>query len=68
MPKNAKRAKITSIAPGLEIPMMTAWKKSFSEYDGVESSCFILRKGSLSARLQPRSVTMIPPPTIIRVL
>ena len=31
IPKNANRAKITKMAPGLEIPIITACRKSFRE-------------------------------------
>ena len=65
IPKNANNAKMTKIAPGLEIPMITAWKKSLREYDGVGSSFFIFRKGSLKAMLHPKRVTTIPPTTMM---
>ena len=68
MPKNANSAKMTSMAPGLEMPIMNAWKKSLSEYEGVASSRFIFLNGSLNVRLHPRKVTIRPPPTMIRVL
>ena len=51
IPKNANNAKMTKIAPGLEIPMITAWKKSLREYDGVGSSFFIFRKFKITIKI-----------------
>ena len=62
MPKKAKRANITNIAPGFESPIATAWMKSVTEIACPEFSLALsFLNGSEVLIFHPSMVTTTPP-------